>query len=217
MAFHLPVSLEPPENDEPALKLLRNYYERAGASLGPFTGAAFDTWDSTGMRSQDADLFTADDLVAITFLSVRVGPRAAYLLLHEHRPVFSELLRKIGPDRDLVDETETLPEEWPGWTLDKELMLLPDVGPTIASKLVARKRPRLIPIYDSVVSNVLGTNQDHWESIRVALRRDDRTLHNRLLGLKEKAHLPVEVSALRVLDVIAWMEGKGGDSDSVVA
>jgi len=193
-----------------ALKLLRKYYERAGASLGPFTGAVFDAWDSTGRRSQGAVLLTADDLVAITFLSARVDPRAAYLLLHEHRPVFSELLRKTGPDRDLVDETETLSEEWPGWTLDKELMLLPEVRPTVASKLVARKRPRLIPTYNSVASNVLGTNQDHWESIRVALGQDDRTLRNRLLGLEEKAHLPVKVSALRVLDVISWMEGRPG-------
>jgi hypothetical protein len=64
-------------------------------------------------------------------------------------------------------------------------------GSPFASKLVARKRPRLLPINDSVVSNVLGANQDHLESIHVAVRQKDRAPHHRLLGLTEKAHPPV--------------------------
>lgn len=31
-------------------------------------------------------------------------------------------------------------------------------------------------------------------------------LHHRLLSLREEAGLPAEISALRVFDVIAWME-----------
>jgi len=118
----------------------------------------------------------------------------------------------IGPDRDLVDEAAKIPKDWPAWELDKELTCLPDVGPTLASKLIARKRPRLVPVYDSVVRKVLGTKRDHWEPIRVALREEDHALHIRLLRLKEKADLPEEASALRVLDVIAWMEGSHPDT-----
>jgi hypothetical protein len=106
------------------------------------------------------NVFTADDLVAVTFLSVQLGPLAAHVLLDERRSDFSELLEKIGPDHDLVDEAEEIPADWPAWVLDKELMSLPEVGPTIASKLVARKRPRLVPVYDSVVSKVLGTKKE---------------------------------------------------------
>jgi len=180
-----------------------------------YTGAAFDTWDSTGTRSRDVNVFTADDLVAVTFLSVQVGPLAAHVLLDERRSDFSEFLEMIGPDHDLVDEAEEIPKDWPAWELDLELMCLPDVGPTIASKLVARKRPRLVPVYDSVVSKVLGTKNDHWEQIRAALRRDDCAIHNRLLGLRKQAGLPDKVSVLRVLDVIAWMEGTHPDPDTV--
>jgi hypothetical protein len=56
-----------------------------------------------------------------------------------------------------------------------------------------------------VVSRVYGTK--HWEPIRDALGKNEHALNNRLLDLKGKADLQEEVSALRVLDVIAWMEG----------
>ncbi|WP_016884352.1 MULTISPECIES: DUF6308 family protein [unclassified Rhodococcus (in: high G+C Gram-positive bacteria)] len=33
-------------------------------------------------------------------------------------------------------------------------------------------------------------------------------MHHRLLSIREEAGLPDEISALRVFDVIAWMDGK---------
>ena len=36
-------------------------------------------------------------------------------------------------------------------------------------------------------------------------------LHRRLLSIREEAGLPEEISALRVFDVIAWMDGKNRD------
>ena len=214
MDLQPPVSLRT-DDDAPALKLLREYYRKPFGFGHFYTGAAFDTWDSTGTRSQDVNIFTADDLVAVTFLSVRVGPLAAHVLLDERWSDFSEILEMIGPDRDLVDETKEIPRDWPAWELNQELTCLPDVGPTIASKLIARKRPRLVPVYDSVVRKVLGTKKDHWEPIRVALRKEDHALHNRLLRLRKQAGLPEKVSVLRVLDVIAWMEGTHPDPGTV--
>ena len=60
-----------------------------------------------------------------------------------------------------------------------------------------------------MVSEISGTVQAQWEPLRPALRADDRALQRRLVHLHEAAGLPEAVSALRVLDVIAWMEGKG--------
>ncbi|ANS31121.1 hypothetical protein R1CP_32490 [Rhodococcus opacus] len=77
-----------------------------------------------------------------------------------------------------------------------------------ATKLIARKRPRLYPIWDSVVSQVLGTERAHLNPVREALRADAGALHRRLLSIREEAGLPEEISALRVFDVIAWMDGK---------
>lgn len=44
----------------------------------------------------------------------------------------------------------------------------PTVGPTRARRSYARKRPRLRPIYETVIAQVLGTEQ-LWEPLRVEL------------------------------------------------
>ncbi|MFC9768511.1 DUF6308 family protein [Rhodococcus jostii] len=49
---------------------------------------------------------------------------------------------------------------------------------------------------------ILGTEKAE------ALRADDAALHHRLLSIRDAAGLPEEISALRVFDVIAWMDGK---------
>jgi hypothetical protein len=100
VSFRLPNALLSDE-DGSALELLRRYY---GAN--PATGATFDGWDSTGTRSADINRFTADDLVAITFLSVRVPPSAAVVLLRDRAAELASLLTELGPDRDLADEAE---------------------------------------------------------------------------------------------------------------
>lgn len=98
--------------------------------------------------------------------------------------------------------------EWVGWKVMSALRTLDGVGPTRASKLLARKRPCLRPIYDDVVSRVTNTVQSQWEPVRVALRADGRALQERLVHLHAEAGLSEQVPALRVLDVVAWMEGK---------
>jgi len=201
------------DTDERALALLVDYYGTPPGS-GKRSGAAFDTWDSTGTRQRDLDRFTADDLVSITLLSVDLSGTAARRLLVSDSERFSGLLAAVGPDRDLVD-VEALPPQGPEWSLMGDLRRLPGVGPTKASKLFARKRPRLRPIYDSVVAEVMDTRQQQWEPIRVKLRENNGHLHHRLLSLRDQAGLPPQVSALRVLDVIAWMEGKKAGVRSV--
>lgn len=205
--MRLPRLLQDP-SDDPARDVLHRYYgtgRHRGAN--PFTGARFDTWDSTGNRSSDHDRFTADDLVAVTMLSVDVTAGAAIELLDTKAAVFSQLLEDLGPDRDLALEKEAWSDDWEGWLLWRALIALPGVGPTTASKLLARKRPRLRPIYDSVVVKVTGSDQ-LWEPMR-SLLSEDLSLHERLTTIRDDVGLPEEVSALRVFDVLAWMEGKG--------
>lgn len=193
-------------DDTEALDLLECYYGKgAHAHHQPFTGAWFDTWDSTGTRGLDVDRFTADDLVAVSFLSVQISASAARKLLDLDADRFSTLLVELGPDRELIEETREWADDWAGWRLWKELVALPDVGATRASKLYARKRPRLRPIYDSVVTRVVRST-NLWEPLRAALQRD-RTLQPRLHRLREHAQLPDVVSALRVFDVVTWMQG----------
>jgi hypothetical protein len=209
VTFLLPDALNDPNDDTEALDLLRRYYGDPFCGPGSAVGAAFDQWDSTGTRAADSDRFTADDLVAVTFLSVEVSAPAARTLLGDRAEEFSKLLAAVGPDRDLANETEPLLDfTSAGWALMTALRTLPKVGPTKASKLFARKRPGFRPIWDRVVSRVTNTVDSQWEPMRIALRADDLALQSRLLRLRQVAELPEEVSALRVLDVIAWREGK---------
>ncbi|MBW0090221.1 hypothetical protein I4I73_15640 [Pseudonocardia sp. KRD-184] len=207
MAFQLPESLQS-SDDDAALALLTRYYGRPFAGPGSAVGAAFDHWDSTGTRVQDVDRFTADDLVAVTFLSVDVSATAARALLRERADEFAALLADVGQDRDLVDEVDPLADDWAGWAVMSALRGLDRIGPTTASKLLARKRPRLRPIWDTVVTKVTGSTEQQWEPLRQALRADDAALHHRLLRLRAAAGLPDDIGALRIFDVICWREGK---------
>ena len=74
---------------------------------------------------------------------------------------------------------------------------------------MARKRPRMIPIYDSVINtHLLRGSRTLWEPLRRALRTDNARLHRHLLDLRARAGLGEYISAIRVLDVLAWMDGK---------
>lgn len=189
-----------------AARILREYFGDPFPRNG-YTGAWFDTWDSTASRQDDADRFTADDLVAITFLSVDAGPVAARVLLVDRADEFAECLHRIGPDRDLADEPGPIDRSWRAWQLETKLRTVPGIGTTIATKLIARKRPRLYPIWDTVVTDVLGTRKAHLVPIHTALTTDPY-LRRRLQVARESAGLPATISELRILDVIAWMQGK---------
>ncbi len=207
MSINLPASLI--GDQVRAVRLLHAYYGQPFSGPGARSGAAFDLWDSGGTREQDANVFTADDLVAVSLLAVQVPGPAARVLLVEKRRHFSELLAQVGPDQDLASVRQPFDDAGPEWALSKALTDLEGVGQTTASKLYARKRPRLRPIYDAVVSAVLGTQLRHWEPIRQALQPSaSGDLHQELIALREAAELPEQVSALRVLDVVVWMEGK---------
>lgn len=73
-------------------------------------------------------------------------------------------------DRDLATVRAPFADDGPERTLNRALRDLPGVGRTTASKLFARNRPRLRPIDDAVVTQVLGTKKTHWEPIRQALQ-----------------------------------------------
>ncbi|GIG26993.1 DUF6308 family protein [Cellulomonas denverensis] len=199
-----------PEHTEDATALLRTYF--APRSEGGFTGAYFEH----GIE-RDPDEFTADDLVAVSMLSVSIPGRAAIELLHNRRTELNALLRAVGPDRPLADLTED--EVGDGWAvrpLYRALLGIPGIGETRATKLLARKRPHLVPILDSVVSRELGIVKGrYWQPLHAWLVADDRAGHRRLEDLRAEAGLAPSVSALRVFDVLAWTVGRQAGSDTL--
>ncbi|WP_435218082.1 DUF6308 family protein [Streptomyces sp. bgisy034] len=161
-----------------------------------------------GDRSEIADRITAEDLIAVQALSVTVpAPIALDILEGRLRTQLSGLLSAIPRDIEMVDtEADVLAEGSPADRARHLLCARYGVDSVIAGKLLARKRPRLLPVYDPVVRCALGRpRSSFWLALRAALRADDRSLHRQLLALRQVAGLPETVSALRVCDVAVWM------------
>lgn len=196
-------------NSDAARATLQKYF--APEPANSFTGARFERLCGGGDRSETAHHIVADDLVAITTLSVDVPGAAAIQILETRRSEISDLLGNIPTTLDLVDAgPDDIGRESAAWRLFDLLRENHDLGRTKVTKLLARKRPRLIPIYDSVIGTTLSVEgKAHWEPLAAELRADDKRLHTQLIALRDAAGIGTDISPLRTLDVLAWMSGKG--------
>lgn len=130
-----------------------------------FAGSLFDR-----LGTNDFDNLTHDDLLAVSLLDVRFKPAAMRELL-DKRADIHELLRRMPTDRDawdLVDEDDAWLAGDQLWNLFNSINGIKWVK---ANKLLARKRPRLWPVYDSVTKEVLNPDSKRFaHPLRRALR-----------------------------------------------
>ncbi|MGY0002490.1 DUF6308 family protein [Micromonospora sp. I033] len=194
---------------------LQRYYLGVG---GPaFTGGQFERLGDGGDLPEFANIVTTADLIAVQLLSVQVRPdRALDLLQGQLGRQFAAQLTQIPADVELgADNALSLIVE--GGHADKAWRMLRDasgMGWVIAGKLLARKRPKLVPVYDEVVSCALGTGTGFWKWLHGKLREEDGVLAQGLDALHAQAGLPAAVSRLRVLDVVVWMRHRDEHSGS---
>ncbi|WP_144679680.1 DUF6308 family protein [Cellulosimicrobium sp. TH-20] len=198
----VPPVLTPRLRDE-AVKHLRRYFGPVGGTTG-WAGSRFERLAGGGDRPETVDRFTADDLVAVSLLSVNVPPHGAIDLLETRADEFAQLLAEIPHDVELVD-LESIPDDWAPGRLWEALPDIHGIGWVTAGKLLARKRPRLVPVYDTVVRAAVQPTASFWEALRAELRADDRALHRHLVSLRDEAGIGDDISALRVFDVVVWM------------
>lgn len=180
---------------------LRHYFGTGVPPGGmPFTGRRFEHLAGRGDRPGIADRITAEDLVAVQTLSVTVpAPVALDILEGRLGARLSGLLQAISRDIDMADaDASVLADGSPADQAWHLLCAQHRVNWVIAGKLLARKRPRLLPVYDRVVRCAVGRPPSFWLALHAALREDDAALHRRLLELRQAAGLPETVSALRV-------------------
>ncbi|MDQ0770281.1 hypothetical protein QF031_003030 [Pseudarthrobacter defluvii] len=193
--------------EDTALAYLHRYY-----GLGPWDGLAFTGSHFDGRSKVSTNRIVAEDIIAVGCLSIHVPAAASVEILGKQADEIASLLSDI-PDLNLEDISPEQHEEWLGdesaaFRLWRLLRQLDGVGPTTASKLMARKRPGLIPIYDSVVARVTGfhTSAGTWHAWHSALSNE--AFKESLQKIRSSAALE-HISLLRVLDVVLWMEGKG--------
>lgn len=194
------------------VEYLRKYYF---AEAGYYTGSEFER---IGVEPGFENKFTAADLYSVETLAVRVPARAGIAILGEESSAFNGLLEQI-PNVAIGSLSESEFEKHLG--LESKAMELWDllrrnrpgdsrwgVGPTTTSKIMARKRPHLIPIEDSVVNRVIDLGRgDSWRLWWEAFQAEGDYLEDRATMLRGEIGRP-ELSTLRVFDVMLWMWGR---------
>lgn len=178
--------------------ILADYYD----AEGPFAARTFDD-----LGENPPDEVTIGDLLAVTLLDISWSPKAVRVLLDTGARRMSELLQRIGPDEDLWAATpEKVAAANDAWQFLRSREV-PFVGPVGAGKLLARKRPRLVPIHDRVIGQWLPSSPKpgFWDTLR-------RTMADPGLRQAIERVRPAgadAASVLRLLDVAVWMTGSG--------
>ncbi|MFF5502006.1 DUF6308 family protein [Streptomyces roseolus] len=194
--------------------LLRRYWKPLPDGTPAYTGSRFERLAGGGDRPETANHFTPADIIAVATLSVDIPARAALNLLEPagHAP-YTALLAQIPLDLDLAatDDERHIAEGSPAWTLWRTLREVDGIGPITAGKLLARKRPHLLPVYDAVIKRVFerpATDLTFWSDVRHALRADDHRLATHLEDTRTLAGIGNDIGILRTLDTAAWLHGK---------
>ncbi|GAA4138075.1 hypothetical protein GCM10022285_34710 [Streptomyces tunisiensis] len=193
--------------------LLRRYWAVLPNGEPAYTGSRFERFAGGGDRPEVADHFTSEDFIAVAALSVDVPVQAVLHVLEPTGPnPYSSLLSRIPTDTELAEaEEQHIAENSPAWNLWRSLREVDGIGPVGAGKLLARKRPRLLPVYDSVIKKVFerpSTDLKFWSHVRSALRAEDRALVTHLEHVRDLAGIGKDISVLRILDTAAWLHGK---------
>lgn len=209
-----PAILDPACTDD-AVRHLVTYFADLYGHTGPgYTGAMFTEFGGGGDRPEVAHAFTAEDIVAVSTLSVDIDPLHALQLtgavtsegaearsaiergearLQDATSVpidaveIGRLLAQLPTDLDLADATD---EDLAVTDLLWAEVRRKNLGQTRASKLLARKRPRLCPVIDSVVVAQLGHGvgrTDFFVSLRTVLQDATLGLPAHLAALRESA------------------------------
>ncbi|TGB44648.1 DUF6308 family protein [Mycolicibacterium peregrinum] len=183
-------------NAEQVDRDLRRYF---GGGRDSFTGRWFEEFAAIG----DPNRFEASDVLAVEALSVAVPPESAARLIVTESERFNQRLRTIPREMDLWDaDRNVVDEHSAAHTLHAELQTLPGIGWVVASKLLATKRPRLLPILDNEVRDFLRPPKGRfWLSLQAEL--SDPTRRFAIAAACKAA--PPHVSLLRRIDVALWM------------
>ncbi|MCL1899195.1 MAG: DUF6308 family protein [Promicromonosporaceae bacterium] len=210
-ANRLPVILDV-ENSDLAVALLSDYFSPPDGRGSDFNGAYFSHLGREWSEPKYFNRITASDIVAVSLLDTEIPAAASIALLGVDTEPIEELLAQIPVDLDLWNaDDEHIGGNSAAWKLWRHLRRYPGVGQTTASKLMARKRPRLIPIYDAVVGQELCLRDSggHWQLMRELTQSGGNTpLWLHLTALGQRAGLNMDrITPLRVFDVATWYFG----------
>lgn len=180
-------------------------------------------YDSLVTNSRPEVLVTGDYLApSLLGASIDSDVMAGLISL---QPALQEALSGLPPVEHLADATDADCDAVAGlWAvLDREQVDTSDVKPSLVAKVLHRKRPGLIPVWDSRVFTfyrdagcVLVNRGEHsWEDylrqLTLAIREDLRANPDAFAGLTALAPADGPVlTPLRALDIVVWMSQAAG-------
>jgi hypothetical protein len=169
------------------------------AIAGYFSEPEFAGSTFSDLGRNPPDEIIADDLLAVSLLDITWRPQAVRTLLGSDQPRLSAMLAAIPRATDLWDAGSDAIR--PIDALWDALTAIDGVGAASATKLLARKRPRLCPISDSVVNKAVDVPHRTWDVLRCLLQ--DPAARAEVEALRPAA--AAGVSLLRILDVALWV------------
>ncbi|MGO2619510.1 MAG: DUF6308 family protein [Glutamicibacter ardleyensis] len=206
-----------------AVDSIHKYFKVRDNGRPFYTGSRFETFVGAG-DTHEPDKITAEDLLAVSLLSVHVPGQAALGILGSCAKELEEQLKLIPVDLRFEELTDVefrqyLDKDSPAEKLWKILRQEGDrwgVGQTTTSKILARKRPHLIPIYDSVIAGKTGmtgsgTQWSKWQDAFHGPHGRGAELVAKLTRIRNLAGQP-HLSLLRVLDIVLWMGSSSSEN-----
>ncbi len=189
------------------LSLARAFFA-GDPSAGP------DGYDSFA-GSGDPNVIVLDDVIA---MNRTMRARS------EHRcwePVFRDeqrWLRRIPPNLDIVLADESEWEAANGGNLLSNAIagcIQPGIGLASATKVLYLKRPKLVPVLDRLVAEIMGVNLPDnpgmarrvavGQQLATAIRREARRNLDALRNIQEElSRGGIERPLIRILDAILW-------------
>ena len=164
-----------------------------------YTDPAFAGMTFSNLGRNPRDEITADDLLAVSLLDITWRPEVVRILLGRQQRELAAMLAALPDDLDLWDADDEVSKRidvvWDA------LVAIDGIGTASATKLLARKRPRLCPISDSVVIKAIGVPQRTWDVLRCLLK--DQAARDRVEALRPAA--AADATLLRIVDVILWI------------
>lgn len=187
------------------------------AALNDYRGKTGFHFDRL-IRDTDPNRITPQDIVAVSMLSVDIPARVSIWLLDgEGADIVNGRLKDIDPKARIWDEGVELHDKSPAWALWNDIADRTGMGPTTTSKLLAAKRPHLLPVIDDVVRVALFAEQrkaaverTYWDLWRDELRgHDGEKLRAAVEEVRADAGYENTTSILRIIDIVVWNVNRG--------
>jgi hypothetical protein len=149
-------------------------------------------------------------------LEVQIPAETAIWLLGDGAPEVTALLERIPLDWVIWQRDADLSRDGAAWRLwnaiDRNWWPVgsedPGMGPTKISKLLAAKRPNLVPIQDGLVRRgVFGGKEPadywtHWQDLHLSAHGE--ALRRLAERVRAEAGVGAHLSVLRVIDIVIW-------------